>query len=972
MDTPEKSGPIAGAAPRRQAAPWRLVPLAATATLAAVAWRWPALLDGRVGSLVATSLVALALAAAALAFVMARRLPLAARLIGAAVALYGVAALVQGAAAGVTFGAMTRGEGLWQPLPWWLRGAFVGGCVVLPMAALVQAVKSGSRGWRTPGGTAWRELNEALVYALCAATAFSTWLPFLQASRQNGGGAASAASTPLAEPLAASPAAASPTADLDPIAAVKAISALSDRVARVDWDVAARAAVLGPGVEPAFAYVRDAIRYEAYPGVLRGASGTYTARAGNTPDRALLLAALLASKKIPTRFAIGTLDESARERLWQRLFDTSIPGIPRPAPSAAPAPATGTLRQRVYLRAAHDYGVARAALAKRLPPVTKPTREEVLAEMNPHVWVEAEVDGRWIDLDPSFPDSKPGSTSTAVAQTVTALPADLYQTVTVRLKVEELSHGDLTQTTVLDTTANAVDLIDRQIFVAHIPGKPIAMANIGASLGGYVTWTPALWVGGEFTYGTTFTIDEAGSQAPAVDAAQPAGSGEGGLAGAIDALSARPPGIAPSAAAPTGPVFVAESLELELRAPGGQREMTRRTLVDRGSAAWRTKKPLAASDLPRLERGDQGPTAMRAMHNVWFSAGPHNLADYADAIQDLALKELDGAFPEDRPASVTAGAGIVEGEPEFSDGVWPFALQNFAWLVWTDHGAIPRLNDTPGLRFYAARPRISIFTRMADRSGAIQIVTDLRRDDLRAVAAPSVTPDVVAAKKLWFGLVQGAFEHEMLADTIAASGGDRAGVETTSARLGDDGVVVLAPGDSLPSGSHAPHPESAARLSAALSDGKTIVAPVGALDRRGAWWEITAGNGETAAVGALDLHRGRGAYNPNYDLPKSGKPVQQNPFGGQKPNYTPEAAKEARDAQRAANNAKRSADYAKNYQRQQNQLGRQAQSQKPGDEYGTLVAVMMVVGAVAYTIVGLAVLYVTVMAAEAAIADLAE
>ncbi|MEO8520652.1 MAG: hypothetical protein ABI603_04770, partial [Acidobacteriota bacterium] len=80
MDTPGNSGQIAGAAPRRLAAPWRLVPLAAAATLAMVAWRWPALLDGRVGSFIATSLVALALAAAALAFVMARRLPLVARL----------------------------------------------------------------------------------------------------------------------------------------------------------------------------------------------------------------------------------------------------------------------------------------------------------------------------------------------------------------------------------------------------------------------------------------------------------------------------------------------------------------------------------------------------------------------------------------------------------------------------------------------------------------------------------------------------------------------------------------------------------------------------------------------------------------------------------------------------------------------------------------------------------------------------
>jgi hypothetical protein len=75
------------------------------------------------------------------------------------------------------------------------------------------------------------------------------------------------------------------------------------------------------------------------------------------------------------------------------------------------------------------------------------------------------------------------------------------------------------------------------------------------------------------------------------------------------------------------------------------------------------------------------------------------------------------------------------------------------------------------------------------------------------------------------------------------------------------------------------------------------------------------------------------------------------------------------DARRTANNAKRSADYAKNYQ---NQLGRQTKAQKPGNEYTLLTVVVMVVGAVAYTAVGIAVSYVAYMAIEAAISDLTD
>src|SRR4051812_39267684 len=156
---------------------WRAIPLPVAAAVALVAWLRPVWLDSRPGSLIAATVTILALAAASVAFLQTRKLPLMARLLVVALALYAILAFVEGTVAGMTFGAMLRGGTAWQRLPAWLGGAFIGGCVVLPLAAVVQTLKTGLRGWRTSSSTAWRGLNQALVYAPCAATAPPTWTP---------------------------------------------------------------------------------------------------------------------------------------------------------------------------------------------------------------------------------------------------------------------------------------------------------------------------------------------------------------------------------------------------------------------------------------------------------------------------------------------------------------------------------------------------------------------------------------------------------------------------------------------------------------------------------------------------------------------------------------------------------------------------------------------------------------------------
>ncbi|MBI2922515.1 MAG: hypothetical protein HYY18_15800, partial [Planctomycetes bacterium] len=60
-----------------------------------------------------------------------------------------------------------------------------------------------------------------------------------------------------------------------------------------DDDITAKARELGFDRARCVAFVKDEVGEEAYEGVLRGEVGTLWSGAGNGPDRALLLAALL-------------------------------------------------------------------------------------------------------------------------------------------------------------------------------------------------------------------------------------------------------------------------------------------------------------------------------------------------------------------------------------------------------------------------------------------------------------------------------------------------------------------------------------------------------------------------------------------------------------------------------------------------------------------------------------------------------
>jgi hypothetical protein len=286
---------------------------------------------------------------------------------------------------------------------------------------------------------------------------------------------------------------------------------------------------------------------------------------------------------------------------------------------------------------------------------------------------------------------------------------------------------------------------------------------------------------------------------------------------------------------------VAEWLEIEIADPAGMKDTTRRVLVDRASPSWRARPEHRVDTLKTLARDTRGLLrAPQAVHNIWFSAGRHNLAQYTAALAALASAgRAEGTAPLDVPIDVQFGQ---------------LAFQNFTWPLVTDHLLIPALNDSRNYRFYAYSPRITIISSSADpwsTSDTMTIQSDLRRDHLRGLSRDGNAVGV-AERKLWFGMLEGALEHEMLAGHAAAAGLDPGSVGSTSARLGSQGVRILAGAAPGPDEAGA---DASARIAKAVNAGAMLAAIPETLKGDGAaWWEISSGDGDTRAVFGPDLN----------------------------------------------------------------------------------------------------------------------
>jgi hypothetical protein len=239
--------------------------------------------------------------------------------------------------------------------------------------------------------------------------------------RALGAGAATAL-TASAATAVAQDATPSPEVPAAPSVRLPGGKALEDSAFELDLDA-----------ETIFRFVADEVRYEPYAGALRGAKGTLWGLAGNSVDKAQLLAALLTSALFEVRFAVGQLDDAAVAKLLEaaaidadttRAHSQKVMEIP-PAEGDIDLSAL-TPEQREAIEKLPEtrqelIAIAKERLAEGVATldgaltdsgITLPPLADTLPDLerNQHVWVQYASGTEWVDLDPSLPNAQAGDT----------------------------------------------------------------------------------------------------------------------------------------------------------------------------------------------------------------------------------------------------------------------------------------------------------------------------------------------------------------------------------------------------------------------------------------------------------------------------------------------------------------------------------------------------------------------------------
>ena len=415
-----------------------------------------------------------------------------------------------------TFASLFQGGAVWQRLPRWLQGTFIGGLVLLPLAILAQLLRITEHLRRKAPVRVLIHQTTALVMALVMATS-GLVVPGMGATTTGMATMTGAAGgpPPTIGPITAAEFEQSDKelfGQKDPVSVgedfVRAAEQELTRPGADPSDVAARATALGRDAQQIFEFLRDQVALEPYTGVLRGARGALAAGAGNALDRALLAQALLGASGVESRLMAGKLSATQADTLLGRFLATepagSILGGREGTPSGAAldaaardvatkaglAPdAVAAVLRRAAQRSDAFWWKAdeqRAAnldfLAGQLNKggVKAPADGQAVLMMlrdrlKEHYWVQVkDPRGAWVDFDPSFPDARPGAAFASDPVMLPKIPADRFHRFEVQLVYRIQSGGKPKSEVLIKREVASADALFEPLELRIQPGKAIA------------------------------------------------------------------------------------------------------------------------------------------------------------------------------------------------------------------------------------------------------------------------------------------------------------------------------------------------------------------------------------------------------------------------------------------------------------------------------------------------------------------
>jgi hypothetical protein len=602
--------------------------------------------------------------------------------------------------------------------------------------------------------------------------------------------------------------------------------------------IADLAAELSYDVEAIFGFVRDAIRYEPYVGILRGADGTLAARAGNSADQALLLAALLDASFIPYRYVQGRLDPTVAEVILASgltdaagaasaladafagtLSGSTPPTGPEGIPQAATLPSETVDEVRTWAvdQVSGTVGTIEEVLrggGVELPRTFSPMPAR---ELDEHVWVQAALGSDWRDLDPTLPSSEAGATLVEATTTLDALPDELRHRVELAVVGEQVE-GDTVSSRELMRISSPADAL-AGLPITFLNANPTGVQRLAEAItpiAATTTYVPTLVVGGEVFVGQPIGF----GQAVALE--------QNDLFDDGDLLGAARSGEA-----------TAEWLEIHVVSPDREPVVVRRAVFDRFGPAARADGRLdpellgAAPEVP-LPDGTNG--VLPALGSTWLtvSVGTPD----ANAAVFHQQDEDPGA-----PATIAQGLHVYREMGDVLLGV-PLGVRSFI--------------DAPNLVAYTIGPRTD-----GEGRDRVEAVLDILH---RSRATSPVSGTLPAAPPATLSAVLDHVVERLMAGEAQRSPTDDGslplasvgGVFDAAHREGVGLRVVRTPEDVA--GLDYPS-DARAILAASLLEGRLAIAPqalvtVGSEGRAG-WWLIDPVTGH--AIDQLDDGRGAAA-----------------------------------------------------------------------------------------------------------------
>ncbi len=437
------------------------------------------------------------------------------------------------------FVALFQGGALWQRLPRWLQGSFVGALVLLPVAILAQLGRLVGTLRRKQPVRLLVHQTVALVMALVMA---------ISGVNSPGGMLTFTGSYPPGEAVPDRQRVPKPVAQERVDGLFAALETAERAIPADTFDPRAIVAKVGNDPSTLFEWVRDNTFWVPYRGALRGPVGVLMDRLGNSLDRSLLLAELLRVAGHTVQLAHAVLPAQQAATLLAGMKAVPAQPLPREAglsPEQA-GEAAATFAQESRIASANvGTDVRRAMLnsqklaedltervSSQVPflaeAVGKPTaadnrERKAVAAIADHWWVQVQDGARWIALDTQAGSAQQTVLNATAEQTYRVgktgpqidLASEFCHEVVIRAVIEQWAAGRLTEKTALTYRFRPAEVVGQSIALAHLPidGPRDAkflrdQDTVAAMKSGFLEqteWLPYLSVGGRSLFESSFT-----------------------------------------------------------------------------------------------------------------------------------------------------------------------------------------------------------------------------------------------------------------------------------------------------------------------------------------------------------------------------------------------------------------------------------------------------------------------------------